>query len=209
MRIAIPLLLALVTGCTFYGDVGEAADAAPADARAPDATPAGPVTFRLRYEYSGGAAPLVSSVCDGQLFVQATFDSGLQGFVAISDAAEQTVPALPDCTSCFCNDSERASACPDTPGQPVVTQLAFTDHIDWVWDGGSFPLQWNCAPGNHSCQAPVPAASGAYLARFCYATEADGVGPGHYIGTPICDYVPFEYPNPTGIVEHRVVCYGP
>jgi len=209
MRIALSLVLVLLTGCTYYRSLGEPADAAPDDVSAPDATAAAPLTFRLSYGFSGGVAPLAAAPCDGTLFVQAADDEGLEGVVTVFDSAGGPVPMLPDCASCFCNDTEPTSACPAAAGQPAVTQLAFDEHIDWVWDGVTFPILVACAPGNRSCQGAVTAAAGVYLARFCYADDADGVGPGHHIGTPICEDVPFEYPSPTGIVERRVVCYGP
>ena len=186
-------------GCFYVRDVGIPAGD---DGSVTSSTP---VTFRLKYEFSAGVA--TDPPCNNELFVQTQGDRGFQGYVTVIDPKGAEVPIIPDCALCFCPSEDWQNTC-DSRSAPTVAKLAFNDSVDATWSGTTWPLTFNCASDNRSCQAAAVAASGAYLARFCYAGTSDGVGTGHHVGATTCDDVPFDFPSATGLIEHSVICYG-
>jgi hypothetical protein len=193
-KLAVAVAVA-VAGCTVHRDVGSPLPHSDNDA--PEGSSF--VTFRLSYKISAGF-----DACQDQLYAQTIGDGGVQAYVQVIDSASQSVPIVPDCSGCFCSEIAPTDACSNSP--PTVTELHYGDNVDWTWDGSTAPLT---ICGSQTCQVNGTLTPGAYLARFCHSTIADGAGPHHHVSAPTCDDVPFDYPVPGGFVTDVVTCYAP
>jgi len=203
MRICFALAFAL-GGCIVYRDVGTPPGNGGDGGNGSDGptTPPGSITFRLGHIYEAGIDP-----CDsGHMYVQTMGDTGAQAFVQVIAQNSMPVPVVPDCSQCFCDDTHVIEGCGSSP--PSVVELQFHDHVDWTWNGTTFPLMVDCTAHAMTCQGSSTAEPGPYLARFCFAGSADGVGPGHHVMMPICQDVAFDVPSATGVVEYDQTCFG-
>lgn len=178
----------------FLAACGDGSQAPPIDAPPTPTT----LTFRLSYR---------SDVPDS-IYVQSGTELGGQGWLTVRTLAGVDLTILDDCGVCNCDSCDPCAVC--GAGRPEVTEIPRDGHLDWTWDTRVFG-PGTCAGTGGTCEASTAIAPGPYLARFCWSTTTDGVGPGHHVGALTCAEEPFDVAPagpPPAPVEHEECACG-
>lgn len=188
-RVLVVVAVAALAGCGDDQGPGTV-DAAP--------TPTS-LIFRLSYQ---------SDIADS-IYVQGGTEAGGQAWLTVRPVGGDALPILDDCGVCACADCGACAVC--GLGLPVVVEIARGAQLDWIWDASVYHPA-TCPSSSLGCERAEPLPAGAYLARFCWSWEADGVGTGHHVGPVTCADEPFAFPppaaSPPAPITHAVCACG-
>jgi hypothetical protein len=107
------------------------------------------------------------------------------------------------CEYCACDD------CPNCPicgaPCPTATEIDSGGEVEWLWDGVEYAMEACPSSPQESCLAREISPAGSYVARFCWGLSYTGTLPcPAEVGDIVCADVPFQHPDPDGVVEHLV-----
>ena len=114
-----------------------------------------------------------------------------------------TIRKAKACEICSCDQCPNCPVC-GAPC-PTATEIASGAHLDWTWSGLEYPSSTCPASPSDTCLAETVAPPGDYVAWFCWGTGFDGTPPcPAEVTDVVCAEVPFQHPDPDGLVEHVV-----
>jgi len=156
-------------------------------------TPPWPTLFKLGF---------ISDV-EESIWVNETDPAWLNGHWLTIERGGEIIRKSKACELCACDE------CPNCPicGAPCPTAIEVPSGGDagYEWTGYEWPSADCPSAPQETCLEQVPAPAGSYVAKFCWGLSFEGSPPCPADVVDVhCAEVPFQHPDPDGVVEYLV-----